>query len=45
MTKLKSVSDLENLRQGIISKRDPSKPCVAICAGTGCLALGAQKVI
>lgn len=45
ITKLKSVSDLENLRQGIISKRDPSKPCVTICAGTGCLALGAQKVI
>ncbi|MBA7502176.1 NAD(P)H-quinone oxidoreductase subunit I, chloroplastic [subsurface metagenome] len=45
MTKLKSVSDLENLRQGIISKRDHSKLCVAICAGTGCLALGAQKVI
>lgn len=43
--KIKSHSDLEKLRQEIISKRDPKKTRVALCAGTGCLALGAQKVI
>lgn len=44
-----SCSDLEKLRQDILSERKISaqkkKRLVAICAGTGCLALGAQKVI
>ncbi len=43
--RIKSAPDLEKLRQEVISKRDPKKTRVAICAGTGCLALGAQKVI
>jgi len=43
--KIKSPSDLEKLRQEILAKRDPQKPRIAICAGTGCLALGARKVI
>jgi NADH:ubiquinone oxidoreductase subunit F (NADH-binding)/(2Fe-2S) ferredoxin/Pyruvate/2-oxoacid:ferredoxin oxidoreductase delta subunit len=43
--KITSLSELEKLRQAIIAKRDTQKRCVAICAGTGCLALGAQKVI
>ena len=43
--KIKSPSDLEKLRQEILAKRDPKKPRIAICAGTGCLALGARKVI
>ncbi|MGA6924492.1 MAG: NAD(P)H-dependent oxidoreductase subunit E, partial [Desulfosarcina sp.] len=28
-----------------MSKRDPSKPCVSVCAGAGCLASGAGEVI
>lgn len=43
--KIKSLPDLENLRQEILVKRDPQKTRIAICAGTGCLALGARKVI
>ncbi|MBA7512873.1 hypothetical protein ES705_04882 [subsurface metagenome] len=43
--KIKSLQDLENLRQEILVKRDPQKTRVSICAGTGCLALGARKVI
>ncbi len=31
----------ETLRKG----RDPNKPCITICAGTGCLAYGTQKLI
>jgi NADH-quinone oxidoreductase subunit F len=27
------------------AKRDPEKPCIAICAGTGCIALGSKQVI
>jgi len=44
-TKIKSATDLENVRQEMLAKRDPQKRRVAICAGTGCLALGARKVI
>jgi NADP-reducing hydrogenase subunit HndC len=43
--KIKSATDLENVRQEMLAKRDPQKRRVAICAGTGCLALGARKVI
>ncbi|WP_218188339.1 (2Fe-2S) ferredoxin domain-containing protein [Desulfosarcina cetonica] len=28
-----------------MSEKDPDKPCIAICAGTNCLALGNQAVI
>jgi len=45
MPRLESVADLENLRQGILSRRAPDKLCVTICGGAGCLALGAAKVI
>ena len=45
MPRLNSPAELEKLRQSILSKRDPNKPCIAICAGTGCLALGCNKVI
>ena len=44
MSKLKSVAELEKLRQGILSQRDPNKPCVAICSGTGCHAYGSERV-
>lgn len=45
MTRINSVTELEEVRREIIAKRDPNKPCIAICVGTGCLALGADKVI
>ncbi|RZN73008.1 MAG: NADH-quinone oxidoreductase subunit NuoF [Candidatus Methanolliviera hydrocarbonicum] len=45
MPKTNSPTELEDLRREILSKRDSNKPCIAICAGTGCLALGAQRVI
>ena len=44
MKKIKSVSDLENLRKEILSKRDPKKPCITICSGTGCRAYASEKV-
>ncbi len=43
--KLKSASELTNLRERIIANRDPSKSVVSICIGTGCTALGAKKVV
>jgi len=45
MKKLKSAKELENFRKEILAKTDREKPCIAICAGTGCLALGASKII
>jgi NADP-reducing hydrogenase subunit HndC len=44
MAKLRSPADLEQKRQLILSQRDPNKPCVTICSGTGCHALGSDKV-
>jgi NADH-quinone oxidoreductase subunit F len=45
MARLNSREDLERLRQEIVSARDPKQPCVAVCAGTGCLASGAAEVV
>ena len=45
MPKINSPAELEKLRKGILSKRDPNKSCIAVCTGTGCLALGADKVV
>ena len=45
MARLNSPEELESFRQEILSKRDPSKPCISICAGAGCIASGADEVI
>ncbi len=44
MRRINSPAELEELRQEIISKRDPNKLCVTICSGTGCHAYGCEKV-
>jgi len=43
--KVRSVSELENLRQSILRQRDPSRTCISVCAGTGCRASGAEAVV
>jgi NADH-quinone oxidoreductase subunit F len=45
LKRLGSVQELEALRESIIKSRDPKQTCLVVCGGTGCLALGAQKVI
>ena len=42
---LNSPAELELLRQEILSKRNSGKARISICAGAGCLATGASKVI
>jgi len=42
---INSPAELEQLRQDILSKRDPAKPRISVCAGAGCLATGASKVV
>ncbi|MDY7036891.1 MAG: NADH-quinone oxidoreductase subunit NuoF [Thermodesulfobacteriota bacterium] len=43
--KFTSFSDLKKWKEEILSKRDPDKACIAVCAGTGCIPLGAERVI
>lgn len=45
MPRLNSAAELKELRNDILSKRDPDRPCIGICAGTGCLGLGNDRVI
>jgi len=45
MTKLRSAAELKSLQEKLAKGRDPNKPMVVICAGTGCLAYGTQKLI
>ncbi|EFK96327.1 NADH dehydrogenase (quinone), partial [sediment metagenome] len=37
MARIHSAAELEEVRKGILSKKDLNKPCVAICGGIGCL--------
>lgn len=45
MPRIESPEELVKVRAEILSKRDPNKPCISICAGSGCIASGAGKVI
>jgi NADH-quinone oxidoreductase subunit F len=45
MPRINSHAELEELRKSILLKRDLNKPCIAVCTGTGCLALGAAEVV
>jgi len=43
--KIRSPADLERLRESLVQSRDPDKPCITVCAGTGCLAHGCQHLV
>jgi NADH-quinone oxidoreductase subunit F len=45
LDRLNSPDELERLRESIVKGRDPDKPCMVICGGTGCVALGSGDVI
>ena len=36
MPRLRSAAELEKHRADILAKRDPAKPCIAVCAGAAC---------
>lgn len=44
MARINSPTELEELRQQILSQRDPNKLCVTLCSGTACHATGTEKV-
>jgi NADH:ubiquinone oxidoreductase subunit F (NADH-binding)/(2Fe-2S) ferredoxin/Pyruvate/2-oxoacid:ferredoxin oxidoreductase delta subunit len=44
MKRIRSPEELEKIREEIVRSRDPDRPCVTICSGTGCHAYGCEKV-
>jgi NADP-reducing hydrogenase subunit HndC len=44
MPRINSPAELEQFRKGILSKRDPDKPCITLCCGSACLASGSGQV-
>ncbi len=44
MSLINSPTELEKFRQGILSKRDPNKPCITLCSGSACHATGSGDV-
>jgi len=44
MPRINSSAELEEFRKGILSKRDPKKPCITLCSGTACHATGSKEV-
>lgn len=45
MKKIKSFDELKRAQEKAKKGRDPNKPGIIICAGTGCLAYGTQKLV
>ncbi|OGP55278.1 MAG: NADH dehydrogenase [Deltaproteobacteria bacterium RBG_13_52_11] len=44
MPRINSPAELEELRKGILSKRDPNKPCITLCSGSACNASSSGEV-
>ncbi len=45
MNRLQSVADFQTWQAQLAAGWDESKPCLRVCDGTGCRALGSQKVL
>ena len=44
MERLKTVVEMERLRARVVGQREPEKPCISICGGTGCHAYRCEDV-
>ena len=44
MARINSPAELEAFRKGILSQRDPNKPCITLCSGSACHASGSKEV-
>ena len=42
MKQIKNVNELEKVRESIVASRDPNKPLIIVCGGTGCRASGSE---
>jgi len=45
MKKIRTPQELDSLRNSLLQQRDPNKPCVRVCLGTGCRAHGSADVM
>ncbi len=45
MPKVHGVEELEAFRQSCLESCEPHRPCLTVCAGSGCNAAGAQDVL
>jgi NADH-quinone oxidoreductase subunit F len=45
MPKLHTPGDLEQLRESLSDARDPNRPCITVCGGTGCRVYGSEDVL
>src|SRR5512146_1094402 len=45
MPRLNSIQELERLRAQIVAGADANRPCLTVCAGSGCGAAGAADVL
>ena len=45
MSKIRNPAELEELREQLQNERDPKKPVITICNGTGCHAYNCERVI
>ncbi|MCK4435301.1 4Fe-4S binding protein [Candidatus Bathyarchaeota archaeon] len=45
MKKIRTHQELEALRSSLLQDRDPNKPCIRVCVGTGCRARGGLDVL
>jgi len=44
LQRIRCPEDLTRLREALVSDRDPNKPCITVCSGTGCQAYGCQQL-
>ncbi|MGD9088788.1 MAG: NAD(P)H-dependent oxidoreductase subunit E, partial [Desulfobacterales bacterium] len=44
MSRINSPAELEKIRKGILTQRDPNKPCITLCSGSACHATGSREV-
>ncbi|MDA8123783.1 MAG: 4Fe-4S binding protein [Deltaproteobacteria bacterium] len=43
--KIKTLAELQSVREKLKAGRDPQQPSITVCVGTGCLAYGTQKLV
>jgi NADH:ubiquinone oxidoreductase subunit F (NADH-binding)/(2Fe-2S) ferredoxin/Pyruvate/2-oxoacid:ferredoxin oxidoreductase delta subunit len=44
MVRINSAAALEKAGRDIVAGRDPNKPCITLCSGSGCVAYASEKV-
>ncbi|HAU32232.1 MAG TPA: NADH-quinone oxidoreductase subunit F [Desulfotomaculum sp.] len=43
--KIRNPKELEKLCNKLLANKDPQKPCITICASSGCVALGSNRLV